>query len=274
LVTRCTKYIVVQYSRGGKYMKLEGKVSLVTGSSRGIGAASAIALAKEGSHIVLVDLLDCEETTTKIKEVNPNSEVLVYNIDIKEGDEVKHVVGETVNKLGSIDVVVNNAGTCSRLDLEHMTDEMWFRDINTNLRGTFLFTQAAIFPHMKKQKSGKIINISSISGIMGGPISGEKGTSGESGRSGPAYAASKGGVIALTKWVAKEVGELGINCNSIAPGPVETEITKGMNYRLNQAIQRMGKPEDIAEAVVYLASPGSDYVTGEVIKVCGGSAIG
>ncbi|GGJ94882.1 beta-ketoacyl-ACP reductase [Lentibacillus kapialis] len=255
-------------------MRLENKVSIVTGSSRGIGAATAVALAKEGSQIVLVDLLDCEETAERIKTENPKTEVIIYKINIREREQVEKVVNETVAHFGNLDIIINNAGTCSRLSLEHMSDEMWFRDINTNLRGAFLFTQAAIYPHMKNQGSGKIINISSISGIMGGPISGEKESSGESGRSGPAYAASKGGIIALTKWVAKEVGELGINCNSIAPGPVETEITKGMNYKLNQAIQRMGTPQDIAEAAVYLASPGADYVTGEVLKVCGGSAIG
>ncbi|WP_328703101.1 SDR family NAD(P)-dependent oxidoreductase [Alkalihalobacterium elongatum] len=254
--------------------RLENKVSIITGASRGIGAASALALAREGSHIVLVDLLDCETTKQEINELNPEVEVFIHNIDIKERSLVEGVVNETVEHFGHLDVVVNNAGTCSRLDLEHMTDEMWFRDIDTNLRGTFLFMQAAIYPHMKKQGSGKIINISSISGIMGGPMSGAKGENGESGRSGPAYAASKGGVIALTKWVAKEVGEYGICCNSIAPGPIETAITKGMNYKLDQPIQKMGVPEDIAEAVVYLASPGADYVTGHVLKVCGGSAIG
>ncbi|SFA76159.1 3-oxoacyl-[acyl-carrier protein] reductase [Lentibacillus halodurans] len=255
-------------------MKLENNVSIVTGASRGIGAATAKSLAKEGSHIVLVDLLDCNETAERIKQNNPNVEVVAQQCDIKKREQVENVINETVDRFGRLDVVVNNAGTCSRLSLEHMTDDMWFRDIDTNLKGTFLFTQSAIYPHMKNQGSGKIINVSSISGIMGGPISGEKSPSGETGRSGPAYAASKGGIIALTKWVAKEVGELGINCNSIAPGPVETEITKGMNYKLNQAIQRMGTPEDIAEAAVYLASPGADYVTGEVLKVCGGSAIG
>jgi 3-oxoacyl-[acyl-carrier protein] reductase len=255
--------------------RLENKVSIITGGARGIGAAAAKALAREGSHIVLVDLLNCEQTKEEIQEIDPLTKVFIYKIDIKERDQVEQVVNETVEHFGSIDIIVNNAGTCSRLDLESMTDEMWFRDINTNLRGTFLFSQAAIYPHMKRQKSGKIINISSISGIMGGPISGKKGEKGEeSGRSGPAYAASKGGVIALTKWIAKEVGEFGINCNSIAPGPIETVITKGMNYKLDQAIQRIGTPEDIADAVVYLASSGSDYVTGEVLKVCGGSAIG
>lgn len=151
-------------------MKLESNVSIITGASRGIGAATAEALASEGSHIVLVDLLDCDETAERIKQKNPNAEVMIQQCDIKEREQVENVVNETVDRFGRLDVVVNNAGMCSRLSLEHMTDDMWFRDIDTNLRGTFLFTQAAIYPHMKNQGSGKIINVSSISGIMGGPI--------------------------------------------------------------------------------------------------------
>src|SRR5699024_9885416 len=147
---------------------------------------------------------------------------------------------QTVDTFDSIDIVVNNAGTCSRLDLKEMTDEMWIRDIYTNLRGTFLFTQAAIYPYMMDQGEGKIINISSISGINGGAIAYEENGERAKGRSGPAYSASKGGIIAFTKWVAKEVGEYGINVNSVAPGPVETEITKGMEYPLDlQAIKRI-----------------------------------
>ncbi len=133
--------------------KLDSKVSIVTGGARGIGAASAIALAEEGSHIFLVDLLDCKETIKKIGKVNPAAEVLTYNIDIKEREQVEKVVNETVDRLGSVDVVVNNAGTCSRLNLESMTDEMWFRDINTNLRGTFLFSQH--IPSYEKTKIRK-----------------------------------------------------------------------------------------------------------------------
>ncbi|WP_040977788.1 SDR family NAD(P)-dependent oxidoreductase [Oceanobacillus jeddahense] len=254
---------------------LKGNVSIITGASRGIGAASAIALAKEGSHVVLVDILPCDETKKTISELTESSETIVMNasIDIKNRNEVHQLMKDVYDRFNRIDVVVNNAGTCSRLDLENMTDEIWDRDINTNLRGTFLMTQEAIYPYMKNQGHGKIINVSSISGIMGGPFAFSNGEKSE--RSGPAYAASKGGVIALTKWIAKEVGELGITCNSIAPGPVETEITKGLNYPLeNQVVKRMGRPEDIAGAVVYFASAHSDYVTGEVLKVCGGSAIG
>lgn len=127
---------------------------------------------------------------------------------------------------------------------------------------------------MKEQQYGRIVNISSISGIMGGAVSGfEPGST--KGRSGPAYAASKGGVIAFTKWIAKEVGHLGIVCNSVAPGAVESALTKGLAYNLDtQVIKRMGTPEDIAEAVLYFASKEASYTTGQVLKVCGGAAIG
>ncbi|MFB4211507.1 SDR family NAD(P)-dependent oxidoreductase [Shouchella sp. JSM 1781072] len=254
---------------------LQGKVAIITGASRGIGAASARALAKEGAHVVLVDILDCHETASLIEstQANPGGDVMSVCIDIQDRGVIQQLMKDVYSRFGSIDIVVNNAGTCSRLDLEDITEEMWERDINTNLRGTFFMTKEAIYPYMKDQGSGKIINVSSISGIMGGPLSFHDGK--KSARSGPAYAASKGGVIALTKWVAKEVGALGITCNSIAPGPIKTEITKDLDYPLsNQVINRMGDPEDIAGAVVYFASSYSDYVTGEVLKVCGGSAIG
>lgn len=124
---------------------------------------------------------------------------------------------------------------------------------------------------MSEQRAGTIINISSISGIMGGPLSGNK----DQGRSGPAYAASKGGIIALTTWLAKEVGALGITVNSVAPGPIATVLTENVAYDFSQQIlPRMGKPEEIGAAVAYLASPAAAYVTGQVLRVCGGAALG
>ncbi|WP_078392874.1 SDR family NAD(P)-dependent oxidoreductase [Shouchella patagoniensis] len=253
--------------------KLKNQVAIITGAARGIGAASALALAKEGSNVVLVDILPSEEMKQTILQEAPDVEVLSIVMDINDSQAIKRLMADVYQTFSRIDTIVNNAGTCARVDLENLTEDLWERDINTNLKGTFLMTQAAIYPYMKEQKRGKIINVSSISGIMGGPFASSNGKKSE--RSGPGYAASKGGVIAFTRWVAKEVGSLGITCNSIAPGPVETEITKGMDYPLtNQIIQRMGTPEDIAGAVVYFASPHSDYVTGEVLKVCGGSAIG
>jgi 3-oxoacyl-[acyl-carrier protein] reductase len=252
---------------------LKGQVAIITGAARGIGAACARALAKSGCDIVIIDILSSEETVQAIQSEIPDIRVLSMQVDIRKKEEVQKAVTETVERLGRVDILVNNAGTASRLGLEEMTVEDWQRDIDTNLLGTFLFTQAVIYPHMKIQGYGKIINISSISGIIGGVTSALPGSNG--GRSGPAYAASKGGIIALTKWVAKEVGELGIYCNSIAPGSVVTELTRGVDYPLDgQPIKRMGDPADIAEAVVYLASPASNYVTGQVLKVCGGQAIG
>lgn len=253
--------------------ELQGKAALVTGSARGIGLGCAKALAKRGANIALVDIIDVEPAKKEIQELYPEVKVITLHVDVRERDQVEDAVRSTVESFGSIDIVVNNAGTASRLSLEEMTDEMWMRDIDTNLRGTFLFTQAAIYPYMMEQGEGRIINISSISGINGGAISYDDAGK-RTGRSGPAYAASKGGIIALTKWVAKEVGEYGINVNSVAPGPVETEITKGVEYPLDlQVVKRMGQPEDIGEAVAYLASPQSGFVTGQILRVDGGTVI-
>lgn len=255
-------------------MRVHGDVAIITGSSRGIGAGCAKVLAREGAHVVLIDLLSCEEITREINQINPAIKVLAFQADIRSRETIQNIVKEVYDEFGRIDILVNNAGTCSRLDLEEMTEEMWDRDLDTNLKATFFLTQAVIYPYMKNQRYGRIVNISSISGLIGGHISSfEPGST--KGRSGPAYAASKGGVIAFTKWVAKEVGPLGIVCNSVAPGAVETDITKGMAYHLDrQVIKRMGTPEDIAEAVLYFASKEAGYTTGQVLKVCGGAAIG
>jgi len=252
---------------------LTGQLAIITGAARGIGSSCAYALARNGANVVIVDLLPADEIINKIQTDFPYCEATSYRIDIRNREEVQKVINESVNKFGEIDILVNNAGTCGRKGLENITDDDWSQDLDTNLGGTFLFTQLAIYPHMINQGYGKVVNVSSISGIMGGPTSSYEGT--DSGRSGPAYAASKGAVIAFTKWVAKEVGKYGITCNSVAPGAVSTEMTQNLTYALdNQPIKRFGKPEDIAEAVVYLASPASNYTTGQVVKVCGGLAIG
>ncbi|WP_430592393.1 SDR family NAD(P)-dependent oxidoreductase [Humidisolicoccus flavus] len=250
---------------------LDGRVALVTGAARGIGREIARTLARRGAQVVIVDVIDGAEAVEDITASVPGAHVESAIVDVRSREEVRACVDSVVEKLGSLDIVVNNAGTCGRIDLEHMDDETWERDIATNLRGTFLFTQAAIYPHMKARGWGRVINVSSISGIMGGPPAQGEGA----GRSGPAYAASKGGVIAFTKWVAKEVGSLGITVNTVAPGPIATPMTAGMDYNFDgQAIKRMGDPEDIADAVAFLASNGAGYVTGDTLKVCGGAAIG
>ncbi|CAO1649624.1 SDR family oxidoreductase [Salinibacterium sp. NG22] len=251
---------------------LEGRVSLVTGAARGIGRAIARTLAERGSHVMVVDVIDGAEAVEEISAAaDGRVRVASSIVDVRDRTQVRACVADVVETFGSLDILVNNAGTCGRVDLEMMDDETWERDIETNLRGTFLFTQAAIYPHMKEQSFGRIINISSISGIMGGPFA----TGDGSNRSGPAYAASKGGIIAFTKWVAKEVGVFGITSNTVAPGPISTPMTASTNYSLDShAIKRMGTPEDIATAVAYLASPSSGFVTGDTLKVDGGTAIG
>lgn len=249
---------------------LTGKVALVTGAARGIGRSIADGLAQRGAHVVVVDVLDPADTVADLRRFRPASRVAGHVVDVRQREQVQAVLATTVEQFGHLDILVNNAGTASRSGLEDLTDEEWFRDIDTNLRGTFLFCQSAIHPWMKRQGTGTIVNISSISGIMGGPMSGGEGGS----RSGPAYAASKGGIIALTKWLAKEVGELGITVNSVAPGPVATPMTGTVTYDFSQqTLPRMGTPEEIAAAVSYLASPGAAYVTGHVLRVCGGAAL-
>ena len=247
-------------------MRMKDEVAIVTGAASGIGQEIAIQLSKEGAKVVLVDLNSCEKTIGQL-----SGEYLECLGDIRDPDFVKAVVNRTIETYGEIQILVNNAGTASRLDLEDMTLEMWDRDLDTNLKATFLFTQAVVYPHMRDAGYGRIVNISSISGINGGVISGGE----KNGRSGPAYAASKGGVIALTKWVAKELGKYGITCNSVAPGATASAITAGVAYDTSsQVIDRMGEPSDIAHAVLYFASKESGYTTSQVLKVDGGYSIG
>lgn len=248
-------------------MKMQNEVAIITGAASGIGQEVAVQLAKEGARVVLVDLNSCDKTVALLD----GAEYLECLGDIRELEFVKAVINRTIEKYNEIHVLVNNAGTCSRLDLEDMTIEMWDRDLDTNLKATFLFTQAVIYPHMKEAGYGRIINISSVSGINGGVVSGGE----KNGRSGPAYAASKGGVIALTKWVAKEVGKYGITCNSVAPGATATGITAGVAYDTSQqVIDRMGESRDIANAVLYFATKEASYTTSQVLKVDGGISIG
>lgn len=245
---------------------LSGQVCLVTGGARGIGYAIAQELISQGAKVTVVDITGADAAAAALGQ-----DSAAWTADVRDRTQVTRCVAGVVERFGRLDVLVNNAGTAARIDLEAMDDDTWDQDIATNLKGTYLFTQAAIYPHMRDQGYGRIINISSISGIMGGPYSSGEG----GGRSGPAYAASKGGIIAFTKWLAKDVGALGITVNSVAPGPVTTPLTSDVDYPLdNQAIKRMGDPEDIAGAVAYLASPRTGFVTGETLKVCGGSAIG
>ncbi len=238
----------------------------MTGGARGIGRGCALALAREGADVVIADVIPMDDTVQEIK--NLGRKALGIRTDVSKKSEVQNLVAAIVREFGKIDILVNNAGTCRRVSIEAISEEQWDKDINTILKGAFLCTQAVI-PHMKRQGSGKIVN---ISGKIGGAVSKKTDDPALKGRrSGPAYAAAKGGLIALTKWVAKDVGAYGIYVNAVAPGGVNTPMTQGFAYPVdNLPIGRMGEPEDIAEAVVFLASSASNFITGQAINVDGG----
>lgn len=251
------------------FITLQGRVAIVTGAARGIGAATAIELAKQGAQVTAADVLPCNETVRAIESFG--GEAISVKADVSSKKQVDAMVVETIKRFGHVDILVNNAGIVHRNILIETTEEIWDRVMNITLKGTFLCIQA-VYPHMRERGYGKIINVSSISGIIGGAVS-KLGDSPEQirGRSGPGYAAAKGGVIAMTRWIAKDVGKDGIYVNAIAPGGCSTEMTDGYDYGTqNLPIARMGTPKEMADAIVFLASDASSYVTGQVLNVDGG----
>lgn len=249
---------------------LTGHHALVTGAGGGIGFQIALALAARGAAVGIVDLTGSADAAARIESLIPGARAVGIDLDVRDAEGVQTAVDGFVRDFGGLEILVNNAGLAARAGLDEITAEEWDRDLSVNLGGAFHLIRAAIHPHMMDAGRGSIINISSISGINGGAPSG--GVLGA--RSGPAYAASKGGIIALTKWVAKEVGAHGIRCNSIAPGPVESAATAGQDYDFSgQVIQRMGTPQEIAGAVVFLASPAAGFITGQILRVDGGAVM-
>lgn len=243
------------------------RTAVVTGAARGIGFAIAEVLVASGYRVVLVDVLDAVHESARA--LNDPSRVHSVQADIRNQSEVKALFADVANRYRSVDVVVNVAGTCHRDSFEEMSLEHWQTDVDTNMTGTFLMCQAAIFPYMKRQRYGRIINIASVSGKVGGigPIHYD----GSGGRSGIAYAASKAGVINMTRWMAKEVGKWGITCNSVLPGPIATDMTQGHQYNMDEVpVKRWGTPRDVAEAVEFLARESSSFITGACLHVDGG----
>jgi 3-oxoacyl-[acyl-carrier protein] reductase len=248
---------------------LQGRNALVTGGARGIGAAAALVLAREGANVGVADLGPTEQTVREIESLGRRA--MGMQVDVSRAADVKKMVDEAISTFGHIDILVNNAGIVHRDSLMDTTEEIWDRVLSIDLKGTFLCIQA-LYTHMRDRGYGKIVNIGSISGIIGGAVSRAADTPDQiRGRSGPAYAAAKGGVIVLTRWIAKDVAKDGIYVNCIAPGACETEMTRGFDYGVTALpIARMGSPFEMAEAIAFLASPASDYITGQVLNVDGG----
>src|SRR5207248_6598367 len=199
---------------------LRGRVAMVTGAARGIGRAIAEALAVAGADIVGVDLVAPSATIAAVQKVARRG--LALQADVAARSDVERAVNETVRTFGRLDILVNNAGVIERSRLEDLDEATFAREMDVIAKGTYLFTQAA-YPVMQRQRGGKIVNVSSISGKLGGAVSST--SAGPQGRSGPAYAMAKGGVIAFTKWVAKDAGRYGITVNAVCPGPIQTDMT-------------------------------------------------
>lgn len=246
--------------------RFENKIVLVTGAGRGIGASIAKRFASEGAEVI-VNYSGNDETAQKtVDEITATGgQTQKYKCSVNDSESVKVMIDEIIKEFGRIDILVNNAGITKDGLMLRMTDEDFDRVIDVNLKGTFNCTKY-VSKYMLKQKSGKIINISSVVGLSGnaGQVN---------------YSASKAGIIGITKSAAKELSSRGITVNAVAPGYVDTDMTKVLSDNIrneilkNIPLQRMGNVEDISNCVAFLASEDASYITGQVISVDGGMHI-
>jgi 3-oxoacyl-[acyl-carrier protein] reductase len=247
-------------------MQLTDQVAIITGSARGIGRAAALCLAREGASIVVADI-DAAGARAAAEEIESlGRQALAVETDVASQEQVQAMVHRVMETFGHVDILVNNAGIASLTPLLEMPFEEWDRTVKIHLYGTFFCTQAVV-RYMVMRGRGCVVNISSVSGLVGSV-----------GR--VAYGAAKGGMVAMTRVLAVELAPRGIRVNAIAPGAVETELSRAAwtpadregYFHLTPA-GRLGQPEDIAQAVLFLCSPQSDYITGQVLAVDGGFSV-
>ena len=247
-------------------MSLSGRVALVTGSGRGIGRAIALRLAQEGATLVVNDLEVAGGGRAVAEEIQAaGGQALAIAADISHPSSVQELMETAATALGGIDIIVNNAGITRDALIMRMSEEDWDRVLTINLKGAFLCTKAAL-RHMVRRRWGRIINIASVVGLLG--------NAGQAN-----YASAKAGLIALTKATAREVASRGITANAIAPGFIDTDMTRNLSPELKEEILRQiplgifGQPEDVAHAAAFLASEAARYITGHVLHVNGGMAM-
>jgi len=243
-------------------MRFKNKVVLVTGAAQGVGRATAIAFAKEGANLVLADLKKVSEVEQEIRK--KRRECLALHVDVSRPKMVKNMMEASLDRFGRLDILVNNAGIIARGTIEDSPDDELNRVLDINFKGVFYCCRAAV-PIMKKQHYGKILNVSSITAQRGDNTTA------------PCYGASKGAVLALTRSLARQLGRFNINVNAVAPYAIDTPMMKYWDETKRKAVieslplRRMGKPEDVAAAILFLCSDEASFITGETLNVNGGS---
>jgi len=247
-------------------MRLNDKVAIVTGAGQGIGRMDALALAREGAKVAVLDVTDKIYDAKREIEAS-GGEALALKCDVSNEKSVKTAVKKTLDKYGRIDILVNNAGIRgAHKPCVEIEEKEWDKTFSVNLKGAFICSKA-VLPAMIKQKKGKIVNMASVAGEVAGILNAAD------------YCASKGGIVGFTKALALEVGQYGIDVNAIAPGLIQTEMSAGTRQEHQINIhslarklpkRRVGRPEDVASLVVFLSTDSSDYITGQVIVCDGG----